>query len=244
MRPIVAVSCDRTEEMEATEPNEHGRTRPTPARVVVAEAVVERIRAAGMEAILLPPAPPDIQDFVAWTMEYCSAVVITGGHFDIHPSHYGHDVTARLDRVDDGRTSLELALALACLDKDLPLLGICGGMQALAVAAGGTLHQDIATCVPGSLEHEQPTSPSEAWHPVSLHPTVVRQAYGTSMIRVNSTHHQAVDDPGSLQVAARAPDGVIEAVVAPDHRCAVGLQWHPEYLDGAPFKMLAHFSKR
>ena len=90
----------------------------------------------------------------------------------------------------------------------------------------------------------QPTDPNEVWHPVSLSSALLRKTYGTSMIRVNSTHHQAVDDPGSLEVAGRAPDGVIEAVVAPDHRCAVGLQWHPEYLDMAPFAMLAHFTRR
>lgn len=244
MRPIVAVSCDRSEAIASTTPNEHGRIRPVPAKIVVAQAVVTRIREAGMEAILLPPAPMDVPGLISWVQAHCAAVVITGGHFDIHPRHYGQEVSERIDRVDEGRTGLELALAGACLTHDVPVLGICGGMQALAVAAGGTLHQDISACVPGAMEHEQPTDPNEVWHPVSLSSALLRKTYGTSMIRVNSTHHQAVDDPGSLQVAGRAPDGVIEAVVAPDHRCAVGLQWHPEYLDMAPFAMLAHFTRR
>jgi putative glutamine amidotransferase len=243
MRRVVAISCDRTAAVPAAGPNAEGRTRPTPARVMVAEAVVQRVREAGLEAVLLPPEPADTAGLVAWTLQHCAGVVITGGHFDIHPSHYGHAVSGRLDKVDEGRTDLELALARAALAADLPLLGICGGMQALAVAAGGTLHQDIAAALPDALEHEQPTAPDQVWHPVSLGPTVVRKAYGTSMIRVNSTHHQAVDDPGSLTVAGRAPDGVIEAVVAPENRCAVGLQWHPEYLDAAPFRMLAHFTR-
>jgi len=196
-----------------------------------------------MEVILLPPEPAAPNDIIEWTLAHCSAVIITGGAHDIHPSHYGQDVSARLDRVDEGRTVLELGLAKACMESDMPLLGICGGMQAMAVAAGGTLHQDIKACIPDSLEHEQTTDPSKIWHPVSLTPTVVRKAYGTSMIRVNSTHHQAIDDPGNLEVAGRAPDGVIEAVVMPDHRCAVGLQWHPELLDSAPFMMLAHFTQ-
>ena len=244
MRPIVAISCDRTEAVDATGPNAHGRIRPTPAKVVVSEAIIERIRASGMEAILLPPAPKDTAGVVAWTLKHCAAVVITGGNHDIHPSHYGQEVSGRLDKVDEGRTHLELALALACLEDDMPVLGLCGGMQALAVASGGSLHQDIAKDIPGALEHEQPTAPTKVWHPVSLGPTVLRKTYGTSMIRVNSTHHQAVDDPGGFEVAGRAPDGVIEAIVDPNHRCAVGLQWHPEYLDAAPFKMLAHFSRR
>jgi putative glutamine amidotransferase len=211
---------------------------------MVSEAIVTRVREAGMEAVLLPPGPRDTEAMVRWVLDHSAAVVITGGHFDIHPNHYDQEIRGRLDRVDEGRTALELALAAACLEADHPVLGLCGGMQALAVAAGGSLHQDIAACVPGALQHEQPTAPTEVWHPVSLSGDLLRKAYGTSMIRVNSTHHQAVDDPGSLEVAGRAPDGVIEAVQAPDHRCAVGLQWHPEYLDVAPFTMLAHLSRR
>jgi putative glutamine amidotransferase len=244
MRPVVAISCDRSEAIPASGPNEAGRVRPVPARVMVSEAIVTRVREAGMEAVLLPPGPRDTEAMVRWVLDHSAAVVITGGHFDIHPNHYDQEIRGRLDRVDEGRTALELALAAACLEADHPVLGLCGGMQALAVAAGGSLHQDIAACVPGALQHEQPTAPTEVWHPVSLSGDLLRKAYGTSMIRVNSTHHQAVDDPGSLEVAGRAPDGVIEAVQAPDHRCAVGLQWHPEYLDVAPFTMLAHLSRR
>lgn len=244
MRPIVAISCDRSEGVAATGPNADGRVRPTPAKIHLSEAIVQRVREAGMEAVLLPPAPVDTAGLVRWTLQHCAAVIITGGYHDIHPRHYGQQVTGRLDPVDEGRTDLELALAHGCLEADTPLLGLCGGMQIMAVAAGGSLHQDIASSIPGALQHEQPTAPTEVWHPVSLSAGVLRKTYGTSMIRVNSTHHQAVDDPGSMEVAGRAPDGVIEAIMDPEHRCAVGLQWHPEYLDMAPFAMLAHFTRR
>ncbi len=243
MKAVIAVSCDRTPGEPATGPNSHGRIRPTPPKIVVAEAVLLALHEAGVEAILLPPQPHDVDPYVRWIMSKCNGVVLTGGAFDIHPSHYGQEVTARIDRVDEGRTNLELALARAAIDQNVPILGICGGMQALVVAAGGTLHQDIATCLPSALEHEQPTDPAKSWHPVSLAPTVLRKAFGTAMLRVNSTHHQAVDDPGALEVAGRAPDGIIEAVAHPDHRCCVGVQWHPEYLDTAPFRLIAHFSR-
>jgi putative glutamine amidotransferase len=244
VKGVIAVSCDRTPGVPAPGPNADSRVRPTPPRVIVSEAVIDGLRDSDMEAVLLPPAPQNIDKYVEWVMSRCDGVVITGGAFDIHPENYGHEVSARIDRVDEGRTNLELALARAAIDRNVPILGICGGMQALVVAGGGTLHQDISKCISGALQHEQPTDPSKSWHPVSLAPTVLRKAFGTAMIRVNSTHHQAVDDPGALEVAGRAPDGVIEAVVHPDHKCCVGVQWHPEYLDFAPFRLLAYFSRR
>lgn len=244
MKAVIAVSCDRSPEKPANGPNAQGRIRPTPAKVQVSEAVIAALRSCGMEPILLPPAPEHLNPYVEWVMRHCQGVVLTGGAFDIHPNHYNQNPSARLDRTDSGRTELELALAAAAMDQNVPILGICGGMQALVVAGGGTLHQDIQSCVPGALEHEQPTDPSQSWHPVSLAPTLLRKAFGTAMIRVNSTHHQAVDDPGALEVAGRAPDGVIEAVIHPDHRCCVGVQWHPEILDVAPFRLFAHFARR
>ncbi len=243
MLPVVAVTIDRSDAVDAVEPNEHGRIRPTPARVHVTEAIVSQLRQSGVEVILLPPEPESVEKLVAWVMEHCSGIVITGGHFDIHPSVYGLAVEARIDRVDTGRTDLELALARAAIASDLPLLGICGGMQAMAVAAGGTLFQDIRTQIPGALEHEQTSDPSEPWHPISIATGLVRKAYGCSIIRVNSTHHQAVNDPGPFEITARAPDSVIEAIEHPELECCVGVQWHPELIDPAPLRMLGWFAR-
>jgi putative glutamine amidotransferase len=107
-----------------------------------------------------------------------------------------------------------------------PILGICGGLQALAVAAGGTLVQHIHD----AKGHEQDEDPALASHAVLLSPGIIRQSFGVDSIMVNSTHHQAIADPGALQVTGRAPDGVIEAAEHPDLRFAVGVQWHPELL--------------
>jgi len=242
MLPIVAVTADRSERSESNAPNEDGRIRPTPAKVHVSESVVSHLRKGGVEVIVLPPDPQDPDGITAWVLANCSALVITGGHFDIHPSEYGQEVQARLDRVDPGRTSLELTLASAAIESDFPVLGICGGMQALAVAGGGTLVQDIRTQIEGSMEHEQHTAPSEPWHPITIKPGLIHKAYGCSLLRVNSTHHQAVDDPGSFVATAHAPDGVIEAIEHPALRCCVGVQWHPEYIDAAPLRMIAWFA--
>jgi putative glutamine amidotransferase len=197
----------------------------------LSEIIVSRVRAAGGIAVLLPPGEPDVIEEI---LPRVQAVIVTGGAFDIHPRHYGQAVRGRLDTVEESRTSLELPLARAAAERGLPFLGICGGMQALAVAVGGTLVQDIGACVPGALEHEQPTDPAEPWHAIVPDPSWA-SLLGDS---VNSTHHQAVDDPGPLSVVARAPDGVVEAVALPGHPFCVGVQWHPELFDARLFDAL------
>lgn len=212
----------------------HGeRARPAREEIWAGGPVIHAIRRAGGQPLLLPPGEEDLPGL----LDQVSAVVIPGGHFDIHPRHYGEVVMGRLDAPEEARTHTELELAQLCLSRDLPLLGLCGGMQAMAVACGGRLHQDIATEIPDALEHEQPTDPAEAWHEVLLESGLLQGVMG-SRIQVNSTHHQAVSDPGSLAVTGRAPDGVVEVVEMTGHAFYVGLQWHPELLDITPFAAL------
>jgi putative glutamine amidotransferase len=231
--PLIALTCDRR--AAGPVPTASSRARPPRPEVFVSEALVEAIREAGGEPVLLPPGGAALAGRIVLA---CAGVVISGGAFDVHPRHYGQAVAARLDRVDEDRTALELALARACLERGLPVLGVCGGMQALVVAAGGTLVQDIASAVPGALEHEQPTDPATPWHDVTLGPGALREAFGRDVVAVNSTHHQAVADPGPFAVAGRSSDGVVEAVELPGHPFAAGVQWHPEILDRAPFAAL------
>ena len=243
MTAIIAITTDRSAGNDNSAPNEHGRIRPLRDRVHINESIIRGIREHNAEVILLPPDPNDVDGTVMWAMENCDDIVITGGNFDIHPSVYGQTVQSRIDRVDEGRTRLEIALARKAIAMDKPILGICGGMQAMAVAGGGTLIQDISTQVPGALEHEQPTDPAQPWHPISIDPGLIRKAFGCGILRVNSTHHQAVKNPGCFRITARAPDSVIEAIEHPRNRCCVGVQWHPELIDPAPLRMLAWFAR-
>jgi putative glutamine amidotransferase len=228
---IVAVSCDRRS--LGPKPNSH-RVRPARAEVFVKECVVDKLRDAGLQAILLPPEGS--AELVDWVMQYCDGVVITGGAFDIDPKWYGQEKQSRLDAIDEGRTLLEMQLAQKAIERNVPLLGLCGGMQVLAVVAGGTLIQDIGTTHPEALEHEQPTNPSTAWHSVQLTSIRWQEWFGTSNIQVNSTHHQAVDKLGRCIAVGKAPDGIVEAIEISDLAFCVGVQWHPELVDNKLFE--------
>jgi putative glutamine amidotransferase len=132
----------------------------------------------------------------------------------------------------ENRTAAELALTTGALARDMPVLGICGGQQLLAVALGGTLIQHIPDSVPDALAHEQPNPRHEPGHPVTVTPgTLLHRIVGAGVMHVNSAHHQAVRHPGPRAIVdAVAPDGVIEGVEDPSHRFCLGVQWHPEYL--------------
>ena len=185
----------------------------------VSEDYVAALHAVGARVLLVPPGARDVTSLLA----AASAVVVTGGAFDIDPRVYGATITARHDGLQPARTATELALCRAALGRDLPFLGVCGGHQLLAVALGGTLIQDL----PATPAHEQPTDPGAPWHDV--HYTGELAAWWGATGRVNSTHHQAILDPGpTLVVEGRSPDGVIEAVRSPNHRFVIGVQSHPE----------------
>jgi putative glutamine amidotransferase len=239
--PVLAVTADRRALGPA--PDSH-RVRPARPETHVSQSVLDAVTAAGGLSVVLPPLEGEdrVNGLVDWTLAHCDGVVITGGAFDIHPGHYGQEVCGRLDRVDEGRTGLELCLARRCMAEDIPVLGLCGGMQVLAVAAGGTLVQDIGAEVQGALAHEQPTDPVEKWHRVRTeHTDLARRYLGAQPFSVNSTHHQAVADPGALEVVGRSPDGVVEAVAHPRLGFCLGVQWHPELLEPTLFeRLVAH----
>ncbi len=160
----------------------------------------------------------------------CDGLVITGGAFDIEPERYGEARRPGLGRLKPSRTAFEWALCEAALAARLPLLGVCGGMQLMNVVRGGTLWQDLPADVGAS--HEQPEPKDVPSHDVEVVPgTLLAGLVGPGPLPANSTHHQAVREPGAgVLVVGRAADGVAEAIELPDAPFALGVQWHPEAL--------------
>ncbi len=211
--------------------------------------------AGGIPVLLPPPAEPAGEraagapardrpggDFVgrraaehaARVVERLDAVVLTGGT-DVDPALYGEDPHERTQPADPARDAFELALVAACEERDLPLLGICRGLQLLNVARGGSLVQHLADA--GESAHLD--SPGRfSHHPVRLEEgSAVDSVYGPRGVReqvVACHHHQGVARLGrGLVVTATGGDGVVEALEAPGSRFVVAVQWHPE-ADGDP----------
>ena len=159
-------------------------------------------------------------------------ILVSGGNFDIHPRLYGEEPTEALGQLKEERTRFELELISLALERDLPLLGVCGGAQAINVVLGGSLYQDIARQIPAAAEHQQGALKDRGGHKIRIHDgTKLYQIVGQERLEVNTTHHQAVKKPGKgLIVNATAEDGVIEGIESQDHSFVLGVQWHPECL--------------
>jgi putative glutamine amidotransferase len=159
------------------------------------------------------------------SLDGASGLMLMGGD-DVNPARYGEPRHPETEDPDDGRDELECALIAKALERDLPILAICRGMQILNVAQGGTLVQHLEN-------HRQKTiDKSLSAHCVEIVPgsTLATIAGGELKAPVNSRHHQAVARLGQgLIMSATDPrDGVIEAIERPDKRFVVGVQWHPE----------------
>lgn len=185
------------------------------------------VAAAGGLPMLLPHEPDRAGDY----LDRIDGLVITGGAFDVDPALFGAGTRHATVRTKDRRTAFELAVTRGALERRLPVLGICGGQQLMAVVLGGTLVQHIPDEIPGALAHEQPNPRTEPGHAVRVATgTLLHRIVGVEELPVNSAHHQAVRTvPPGIVVDAVAPDGVIEGIEDPGQRFCLGVQWHPEY---------------
>ncbi len=241
-RPVIVVTTSQ----RAAGPGSGNpqRQRPPRPESFLLRSYLEAITAGGGLPVPIAPVDSLHDELASWVLEHADGVVISGGPVDLLPYHYGQQPRVPFDSVDEPRALLELALARGCMARGIPLLGICGGLQVMAVAAGGTLVQDLYAEWPEHLEHQQLTAPSQPWHPVRLDPGLVRDALGADEVQVNSTHRQAVHLPGNLRVSGWAPDGVVEAAELPGHPWCVGVQWHPEAIGGALYPELVAAASR
>lgn len=190
----------------------------------------ESIRRAGGEPRVLEAGHDD----PAGALAGLDGLLLTGGD-DVDPAVYGEPRHPTTHDAEPGRDAFELTLTRGALDADVPILAICRGTQVLNVAAGGTLVQDIPSAVPGALSHSVTEPKFAIAHDVWISP----ESHLADLLRerleeqeelpVNSRHHQAIGRLAEgLEVAATAPDGVIEAVERPASKFCIGVQWHPE----------------
>lgn len=181
------------------------------------------VQASGGIAALLPPDDPAA---AAETVARLDGLIISGGP-DVDPARYGASRDPRTDAPPVERDAWELALIAAALHQDLPLFGICRGMQLLNVVCGGDLHQHLPDLV-GSEMHS-PTPGVYGSHPVTpVAGTRLAELLGTETLDVPTYHHQSVDRLGTgLTVSAHAADGTVEAVEL-EGGFTVAVQWHPE----------------
>ncbi len=217
-RPVIGITLD------AEQPGGYSKYPWYAVRANYADAIA----GAGGLPIALPHDPSLAEAYLA----RIDALVVTGGAFDVDPTLYGEADRHATVTLKEGRTAAELALVKGALARNMPVLGICGGQQLLAVALGGTLIQHIPDAIHGALEHEQTNPRHEAGHSIAITPgTKLHQIVGGTEMQVNSAHHQAVRDPGPRAVVdAVAPDGVIEGIEDDSYRFCLGVQWHPEFL--------------
>ena len=197
---------------------------------MVAEAYYLSVLEAGGTPMIIPPYAN--RNALMETLRHVDALLLTGGA-DIDPRYMGQEPDyTLLHSINPKRDEQELLLVRLAVDMNIPILGICRGMQVLAAALGGDVHQDIyAALGDGLLNHDQePAERHVATHDVCIsNDTLLRRIFSCDTIAVNTFHHQSVCCvPAGFDVVATSPDGVIEAMEAVDGRVILAVQWHPE----------------
>jgi len=221
-RPVIGLTSRST----------NGPTRLTG----VSRAYLAALEGAGAAPLIVPLGLGQ----ASWRalFERLDGVLIPGGG-DIGLQRLGVEgPLPSLKETSEERDVLEFTLVRWAVDEGRPILGICRGAQVMNVALGGDLYGDIASESPQALKHNYfPGFPrAHIAHPVSVsEETMLANILGAPIVETNSLHHQAVKTPApGLEVVARAPDGIIEALEVPGHRFALGVQWHPEWLQHRP----------
>jgi microsomal dipeptidase-like Zn-dependent dipeptidase/gamma-glutamyl-gamma-aminobutyrate hydrolase PuuD len=195
----------------------------------LAEGYYQSVLKAGGTPFIIPPFE-DIEALQT-TVKQIDGLILSGGG-DLNPLYIGEDPIPQLGSINHKRDLAELLLVRLAFNRQLPILGICRGIQMLATALGGSIYQDIySQCESGELlKHSQNLDRCHASHMVNIFPdsTILYPLFGEKLA-VNSFHHQAVKTTGPhLRVCATSSDGIIEAVESSEHKSILGVQWHPE----------------
>jgi putative glutamine amidotransferase len=183
---------------------------------------VNKLQAAGASVVILPP---DANNHEA--ISRLDGLVMAGGA-DIEPARYGAAHQEGTDKPRIERDASELGLYRAAREANLPVFGICRGLQIMAVAHGGSLHQHLPDVVGNTLHRDAPGTFNN--HGATFTPgSLIAGLVGATEVTVKSSHHQAVNSPGDLTVTGYAEDGTIEVCEDPSAEFVLGVQWHPEF---------------
>jgi putative glutamine amidotransferase len=223
MKPVIGVTPD----FNAGDRSDMGGREPT---YFLRARYIRAIEELGGIPLILPLVAGSAAH--RQLLDGLDGLLLTGSGPDLPPRLYGERQRYPFSLVSERRAAFELDLVQNARRRDLPLLGICGGMQAVNVACGGSLFQDIPSQVPHALDHRQTTNASRVSHPVTVKShTLLRKIIHQAKVMVNSSHHQSIKAVApSLVESATAPDGIVEAIESPTHRFFLAVQWHPEFL--------------
>ncbi|MBM3138480.1 MAG: gamma-glutamyl-gamma-aminobutyrate hydrolase family protein [Chloroflexi bacterium] len=189
---------------------------------------LDAIRNTGGIPVILPltSSPED----AATLLKKCDGLVMTGGQ-DVDPMLYGQTATERCGAICHERDEMETYFFHEAIRQNIPVLGICRGLQMINVLLGGTLYQDIPTDTGSQIDHQMKAPYDRTCHSVSILPgTALDQLLQVEEMGVNSYHHQGIKDLGEgLDIMAVAEDGIVEAISLPSKKFVWAVQWHPEY---------------
>jgi microsomal dipeptidase-like Zn-dependent dipeptidase/gamma-glutamyl-gamma-aminobutyrate hydrolase PuuD len=202
----------------------------------------QSVVAAGGVPVVIPPVAD--KHVIVNTLEHIDALILSGGG-DINPLWAGEEPSPKLHGINQERDLPELLIARLAYNRQIPMLGICRGIQTLATAFGGKVAQDISDVA--TIKHSQDADRSEPTHSVIIdEDSSLFDIYKSTKVMVNSFHHQAVAEAGDkFRVIAKSPDGIIEAMESSEFKSILGVQWHPECLEeGLPlFQWLVNEAK-
>ena len=219
MSPVIGLSTYR-------ELSQHGVWKEVSD--LLPSTYADAVRHAGGAPVLLPVPPPETQafaDLAATVVSRLDGLMVSGGG-DVDPARYGADPHPRTGGVLPERDAWELALLDAAAERGMPVLGICRGMQVMAVHGGGSLQQHVPDEV-GHTDHS-PGGDVYGSTAVSTVPGTLLERLVGPTVEADCHHHQAVAEHPGFAAAASAPDGTLEAMEAPGTRFCLAVQWHPE----------------
>ncbi len=228
-RPLIGVTTSEMRRAESLNPTPEGEP-PQRLEMALGLPYLRGLEAAGALPLVMPPLS---EDAIEPLLDRLDGICLSGGP-DLDPAGYGAEPHPELGPIEPNLDRFELAVARRADAREMPILAICRGTQAINVVRGGTLHQHLPE-ISTEIAHRQRTPGNQTSHPVEVVPgselAVALGGTEIDVIDVNSFHHQALDRVGAgLVVSARAPDGTIEGVEDPGRPFLIGVQWHAETL--------------